>query len=148
MRIEPRVTYRYKARLDVAPFSLLLAIAAIPVGATAVVLGADVSRAITNVLEDAAIPHVWGAAMLVGGLLTMYGVTMDRGQGEYAGLRLLSFALAFYSACCYTGLGLGGIVSGSFAGAYAIGCYLRSRRMFTVTIRQYGSGGSGHDGET
>jgi hypothetical protein len=44
----------------------------------------------------------------------------------------MAFGLLFYSACCYIGLGLGGIVSGSFALSYAIACWYRSRFLYRV----------------
>jgi hypothetical protein len=120
---------RWKARLDDKPFSLFLSVAAVPVGVTAAVLGSEVSKAITNVLQGELIPHAWGTILAFGGLTTLYGIARARWLGEYAGLQLIAASLLFYSVCCYLGLGLGGIVSGSLALAYAVACWYRSHRI-------------------
>jgi hypothetical protein len=120
----------WQARLDATPFSLFLSAALIPVGVTAAVLGSEVSRAITNVLSGDLIPHLWGALLAAGGATTLAGIGRGSWLSEYVGLRLMAFGLVFYSACCYIGLGIGGVVSGSFALAYAVACWYRSRFLF------------------
>ena len=121
---------RWQARLDDKPFSLFLSVAAVPVGVTAAIFGSEVSKAITNVLEGELIPHLWGAILALGGLTTLYGIARAKWIGEYTGLQLTAVALLFYSVCCYLGLGLGGIVSGSLALAYTLACWYRSHRIF------------------
>jgi hypothetical protein len=120
---------RWQARLDDKPFSLFLSVAAVLVGVTAAILGSEVSKAITNVLDGEPIPHVWGALLAAAGATTLLGIARATWLGEYVGLQLMAFALLFYSVCCYIGLGLGGIVSGSLALAYAVACWYRSHRI-------------------
>jgi hypothetical protein len=114
------------------PFSLFLALVTIPVGLTAAILGSSVSRAITNVLQGELIPHAWGIVLLVAGVTTLRGIGKDSWLSEYVGLQLMAIGLFFYSGCCYLGLGLGGVVSGSLAFAYAAGCWYRARALFKL----------------
>jgi hypothetical protein len=123
---------RWHARLDATPFSLFLAAFAIPIGSVAVVLGAAVSRAISNVLSGALIPHGWGLILASAGVATLVGIGRDSWLTEYVGLRLMAFALVFYAACAYTGLGLGGIVAGSLSLSLALACWYRSRFLYRL----------------
>jgi len=120
---------RWQARLDDKPFSLFLSVAAVLVGTTGAVFGSEVSKAITNVLEGEPIPHLWGGLLAVAGAATLLGIARGSWLGEYVGLQLMAFGLLFYSVCCYIGLGLGGIVSGTLALAYTGGCWYRSHRI-------------------
>jgi hypothetical protein len=121
---------RWQSRLAVTPFSLFLSLALVPVGITAAVLGSEVSKAITNVLPGEPIPHVWGVLLAAAGATTLFGIGRNSWLGEYVGLQLMSFGLLFYAVCCYIGLGIGGIVSGSFALAYTVACWYRSRKLY------------------
>ena len=121
---------RWQSRLALTPFSLFLSIALIPVGITAAVLGSEVSKAISNVLSGEPIPHVWGALLAMAGAVTLFGIGRNSWLAEYVGLQLMSFGLLFYAVCCYIGLGIGGIVSGSFALAYTLACWYRARILY------------------
>jgi hypothetical protein len=121
---------RWQARLSATPFSLFLALALIPVGITAAVLGSEVSKAISNVLEGEPVPHLWGGLLAIAGATTLFGIARGSWLWEYVGLQLMAFGLVFYAVCCYIGLGVGGIVSGSFALAYTLACWYRSRILY------------------
>jgi hypothetical protein len=121
---------RWQSRLAVTPFSLFLSLALVPVGITAAILGSEVSKAISNVLPGEPIPHVWGALLAVAGATTLFGIARNSWLAEYVGLQLMAFGLLFYAVCCYIGLGIGGIVSGSFALAYTFACWYRSRILY------------------
>lgn len=123
---------RWRGRLDITPFSLFLAVALIPIGFVASVLGGQVSAAISNVLHGQIIPHAWGILLASAGLSTFIGIGRGSWLAEYVGLRLASFGLFFYSVCCYFGLGLGGIVSGTLAISYSIACWYRSRQIWRL----------------
>lgn len=120
--MNPKWRYRWRR----TPYSLCMALAAIPVGILGAVLGSEISRAITELLGGVWMTHVWGAFLAVSGLLTLLGIVTNRWLLELSGLRLLAAALLFYSVCCYFGLGLGGVVSGTFALVFAVGSWGRA----------------------
>lgn len=121
---------RWRARLSATPFSLFLSLALVPVGITAAVVGSEVSKAITNVLAGELIPHLWGGLLAIAGITTLLGIARGSWLAEYVGLQLMAFGLLFYAVCCYIGLGVGGVVSGSFALAYTLACWYRSRILY------------------
>lgn len=121
---------RWQARLSATPFSLFLSLALVPVGVTAAVLGSEVSKAISNVLPGEPLPHLWGGLLAVAGAITLLGIARGSWLAEYVGLQLMAFGLLFYAVCCYAGLGIGGVVSGSFALAYTLACWYRSRTLY------------------
>lgn len=116
--------WRYRWRRT--PYSLCMALGSLPVGILGAFLGSQVSRAITEAVGGVWLTHVWGGFLAFSGLLTLAGIATGRWLLELAGLRMLAAALLFYSICCYFGLGVGGIVSGTFALVFAVGSWGRA----------------------
>jgi hypothetical protein len=101
---------------------------AVPIGITAILIGASVSEAMSRVLI--ALPEVvrlWGVVLVVGGIASVWGRYGGRPWLERVGLRTLGPAYALYGVSVLLGLGYGGLVTGPMFLALAGACFVRSR---------------------
>jgi hypothetical protein len=117
-----------RGRMVESPFQVAVSAMAIPIGVVAIVLGAEVSEAMTRVLGN--VPEVvrlWGAWVAVSGAAALAGRYGGRPWLERAGLRTLGPAYALYAVCVLLGLGHGGLVTGPMFLALAISCFVRAR---------------------
>jgi hypothetical protein len=80
-------------------------------GLGALILGAQTSRAFEAINADIPI-RVVGAAMLLGGILVMYGRVRHDTLWEVAGYSVAAFGAALYGIGALLGLGTYGLITG------------------------------------
>lgn len=111
-----------------APFQVATCTVGVPIGIGAMLLGSQVSTAMSRVLGDSVdVVRLWGVLMVAGGLLTVIGRGWLRPGVERAGLMTLGPAYALYAVSVLLGLGVGGLVAGPMFGALAVACLARVR---------------------
>lgn len=114
--------------LRIRPTVTSMTIASIFVGACALVLGEDASRAFTLIAGDtggALIAHMMGAALLLGGVATLAGIARLGSLVELLGLGLISAGSFIYGSGVLIGLGINGLIAGGFAIGLSVGTALR-----------------------
>jgi hypothetical protein len=122
---------RARERLWQSPFQFAATVMAIPIGVTSLILGAQVSTAMSRVMGGQVdVVRFWGAFLVVGGALAVYGRYGDRPAMERMGLRLLGIQYFLYSLSVLVGLGIGGLVTGPMFAALTAACFTRSRLSF------------------
>lgn len=111
-----------------SPFQLWVTAVSVPVGVLAVILGSQVSTAMSRVLgAQFDVVRLWGALLIVGGSAATYGLYSRRAGVERAGLRMLAGAFTLYAISVLLGLGLGGLVTGPMFLGLAGACFTRVR---------------------
>lgn len=103
------------------PFTVVLAVVLTIPGVLALIYGDRVSQALSNVAADH-ISRSMGAALLVGGITTLAGITRGHTLTELLGLSMLAAGCGLYGIGVIAGLGLAGMVAGpiSLAVSFAI----------------------------
>ncbi len=115
-------------RMAQSPFQFVATGLAIPVGLCAIVLGGQVSTAMSRVLgAHFDVVRLWGALLVVGGAMAVYGRYGRRPGLERAGLQTLGPAYLLYAISVVLGLGLGGLVAGPMFTGLGIACFVRVR---------------------
>jgi hypothetical protein len=114
------------AQVQQLPFQLLATAISAPIGIGAMIIGTEVSTAMSRVLSgQIPVVRLWGLLMLLGGCCATYGRLTRRLSLERTGLRVLAPAYALYAGSVLLGLGFGGLVTGPMFFALAIACYVR-----------------------
>ena len=106
------------------PYTLALGLLLPIPGVLGLVLGDDVSRALSNIAAD----HVsrgMGAAFLIGSVLVLFGVLRCEPIVEATGLVFMAMGAAVYGLGVMLGLGLAGMVAGPGFLAIALGTAFR-----------------------
>jgi len=93
------------------PTAVTLPLGMILIGAAAIILGENASRAFTE-LGGSAMIRVMGLAMLAGGLLVAVSIVRSDYLLEVMGLALAAFGATVYGIGVILGLGLNGLVTG------------------------------------
>lgn len=118
------------------PYTLLAAVILTIAGGTAVILGDTVSAALA-VIAVGYVSRTMGAAMFLGGILTLYGIWRGRSVLEVLGLALLTVGCGLYSVGVFLGLGVHGVIAGSGFLILSLGS---ARRLVTLAARDPLSG--------
>lgn len=101
-------------------------------GILAVIFGDDVSRALSNLVADD-LSRGMGGALLLGGLLVLFGVLRREPLVEVSGLVITAVGCAIYGLGVVLGLGLAGMVAGPGFLAIALGTAFRVMNFTAVT---------------
>lgn len=109
------------------PFATNLALATIPVGLLAVIIGQEISQGFSNVFHRPELIYIWGVWMAVGGINVAAGIVRRHPAVELAGFYVLLVPLLFYGIFVIVGLGRGGLVTGPVFCCLAISCAQRAR---------------------
>jgi hypothetical protein len=124
----------------IRPTVSCMVFASIVAGTSALVLGSAASRAFTVIGgqgADAYIARFMGAAFLIGGILAMTGVTRQKLFIEMLGLGLIAGGAFIYASALFVGLGLNGLIAGTFALGLCVGTALRIRLLTRAARRLY-----------
>lgn len=127
--------------LRVRPTVTAMTFASIFVGACALVLGEDASRAFTLIAGEsggALIAHMMGGALCLGGILTLAGVSRLGSLVELLGLGLISAGAFIYGSGVLIGLGVNGLIAGGFAVGLSVGTALRVLLLSRAAKQLYG----------
>lgn len=127
----PPIAERLSLTWRIQPFTLLFAVAMIPVGCTALVYGDGVSQALSNIAVNV-VARFMGALFTAGGLMTLAGILRAQAAVQVAGMVMLAAASALYGVGVVLGLGLGGIVAGTGYLVFAAGLLRRVHSILAV----------------
>lgn len=129
LRTDSDTTTRRYMVLDANPFGTMAAITAVFLGSLGIVLGDGVSQGMTLTLHSSAniTAHIWGAMLMIGGVLKLIGLYGFRTTVEIPGLWMMIGGYAFYSITVVAGLGMHGLAAGTVSGGLTVGCFLKTR---------------------
>lgn len=96
---------------EARPYSIAIAVVLIPVGATAIIVGAEVSQALSNITAPY-VTRVMGVCFLTGSIMTLVGFARRGATIEALGLAVTALGTGIYGIGVLLGLGLQGIVAG------------------------------------
>lgn len=115
---------RWLAAFKLEPMLVAVSSAAVPLGMSVIVLGEMASRAFT-VLGGDVPARMIGLALFTCGIMMMSGIFSNNSFIQALGAASGVGGFALYSGGCYLGLGVNGVISGTFAAAVAAGYFGR-----------------------